>query len=198
MPLAQAGQPCPYCQGQGLRPLERVVRLGVFEDPLKHLVHRMKYNGDWTLAEMLADRLCAHEPARDLLAQADVLVPVPLHPLRQVVRGYNQAQVIAARLVRSAKPRRIAVVWPAARTRDTGSQTRLSSNAQRVQNMRQAFALVRPELVADRHVVLVDDVMTSGATLRSLARALRRGRPKRLSAILLAIADPRGRGFEAI
>src|SRR5512134_3148778 len=49
MPLAQAQQPCAYCGGQGLRPLDRIIRLGVFEDPLKHLIHRMKYRGDWTL-----------------------------------------------------------------------------------------------------------------------------------------------------
>ncbi|HMO26097.1 MAG TPA: phosphoribosyltransferase family protein, partial [Tepidisphaeraceae bacterium] len=52
-----------------------------------------------------------------------------------------------------------------------------------------------PKLVRDLHVLLVDDVMTTGATLRSAARALRLGRPRRLSAIVLAVADPHGRSF---
>jgi ComF family protein len=195
MPLARDGDPCPYCTGSGVHPFDRIVRLGVFDGPLKDLIHRMKYHGDWSLAEALADRLWAQDRVRALLSESDALLAVPLHPLRQIARGYNQAQVIAARLARRG---RIRVITPAVRLRNTDTQTQLSSQAGRLDNLKDAFGLVRPRAVTGRRIVLVDDVMTSGATLRSLARALRRAKPASISAIVLAVADPKGRGFEAI
>src|SRR2546421_5125972 len=61
MPSATDNAPCPYCHGNGHFPFERIIRLGVFDEPLKHLIHHMKYHKRWTLAEELADRLIATE-----------------------------------------------------------------------------------------------------------------------------------------
>jgi predicted amidophosphoribosyltransferase len=69
---------------------------------------------------------------------------------------------------------------------------------QRAQNVRGAFALIDPKAIEGRSVVLVDDVMTTGATLREAGRTLREGIVGELSAIVLAVADPRGRGFTGI
>jgi ComF family protein len=130
-----------------------------------------------------------------LLSETDLVVSVPLHRLRQISRGYNQADVIARRL---ASRCRIASARPVIRLRNTESQTNLTSAAQREQNMRDAFALVNPEHVHARHVVVVDDVMTTGATLRAFARALRPARPASLCAIVIAVADPKGRDFQSV
>src|SRR5437763_1946572 len=81
--------------GKGVPHSERVAGLGIFDVPLKHLIHRLKYNGRWALAEFLADRLVAHEPAKALLQETQAVVPIPLHPWRQIKRGYNQAELIA-------------------------------------------------------------------------------------------------------
>src|SRR5436309_227133 len=91
MPLAELDDPCPYCMGRGRRPYDRIVRLGTFDDPLKHLVHQMKYHRRWPLAEFLAARLLEQERVKALLTETDCLLPVPLHRLRQTQRGYNQA-----------------------------------------------------------------------------------------------------------
>ena len=82
--------------------------------------------------------------------------------------------------------------------RDTETQTHLHSRARREENLRDAFVLVKPATVAGKHVVLVDDVMTTGATLVSFARAIRLGAPASISALVISVADPRGRGFEVI
>jgi ComF family protein len=195
MPLAEHGTPCPYCLGKGIPHYERVMRLGNFNDPLKDLVHQAKYRRRWPVAEQLAERLLQKPEARRALEEADCLVPVPLHPLRQIARGYNQAAVIAQELGRRC---RVAVAPAAVRVRHTETQTHLHSRRERERNLRNAFALEDAASVEDRKVMVVDDVMTTGATLRSLGRVLRRGRPASLSAVVIAVADPHGRDFRVV
>jgi ComF family protein len=194
-PLTQADSPCPYCMGRGIFPFQRIVRLGTFSDPLKHLIHQTKYHRRWELSEELADRLLEQERAKGVLTETDCLVAVPLHPLRHIGRGYNQAEVLARRLGRRCD---IRVVRPVVRLRNTATQTHLHSRAKRIENLRDAFGLVDGRCISGQHVVVVDDVMTSGATLQAVGRVLREARPASLCAMVLAVADPLGRGFQAV
>jgi ComF family protein len=195
-PLATHGAPCPHCRGRGIYPFDRIVRLGVFEDPLKHLIHQMKYHKRWSLGEGLADRLFETEAAKGLLTETQVLVPVPLYLWHQVGRGYNQADVIARRLRHRAG---IRLVHAARRIRNTPTQTNLHSHEKRFTNVRGAFALTRAAAhIRDKHVVVIDDVLTTGATLKEVGRTLKKAGPASLCAMILAIADPRHRGFESI
>jgi ComF family protein len=139
-----------------------------YQFPLDVLVTRSKYNGDVAclhfLGEALADVLAARA------TRADAIVPVPLATLRQRERGYNQAAELAkpcaARL-------NIPLMLDLMRTRDTEKQTELSFKA-RMRNVRGAFSaasLERP--LAGKHIVLVDDVMTTGATLNEATKAMK-------------------------
>lgn len=194
MPLP-AGSACPRCRGKGLFPFEQVLRLGVFDGPLRDLIHRMKYHRQWSIAEVLARRLLRHGLVEMTLMDEVAIVPVPLYGWRHVERGFNQAEVLAAELARQAgRP----MVRPLVRVRPTETQTRIHSRQARAQNVRGAFALVDDKSIRGRAVVLVDDVMTTGATLREAGRTLREGGPGELSAIVLAVADPKRRGFTSI
>ena len=197
MPLGTPDAPCPHCLGKGIPHFEKVIRLGVFEDPLKHLIHQMKYHRRWPMGEYLAQRLAETERAKGLLTETQAIVPVPLHIARHVRRGYNQADVIAHRVGAFA---RLPVVHALRRKRNTETQTHLHSHEKRLANVRDAFALrrVAARRLRDRHVVVVDDVMTSGATLAAVGRVLKQARPASLCALVLAIADPKRRGFEVI
>lgn len=183
------------CQGAGVRPFERVVALGVFDGPLRRLIHQLKYHHGWAAGETLAGRITRHAPTREVLAGADVLVPVPLHITRQWQRGFNQADIVARTL---AKPFGLPIARPAIRCRKTGTQTHQTSRRARALNMRDAFLLVRPGSITGKHVVLIDDVMTTAATLRALARTLQPARPGSLSVIVLGVADAKGFSFEQV
>ena len=195
MPLAQALAPCPFCKGKGVAHYESVLRLGVFEDPLKDLIHFLKYQRRWAAGDFLADRLLAKPEVRSLVMAADVLVPVPLHPFRHFSRGYNQAGVIARRLAKKlGKP----IARPLRRVRNTESQTNLRSRHKREQNLKDAFALRSAKTVQDKRVLVIDDVMTTGATLQSVARALKPANPAALDALVIAVADPKHHDFQVV
>jgi len=130
-----------------------------FGGQLALAIRRAKYGGDSALARLLGRLL------RPLPPDYDLAIPVPLHPRRLRARGFNQA----AELLRGAgiRPRIELLV----RTRDTPPQTDRPLPA-RLRNVAGAFAVHMPERVKGRRVLLVDDVMTTGATADACARAL--------------------------
>lgn len=109
---------------------------------------------------------------RDLIAASDVIVPVPLHPFRLWRRRYNQAAELARALSRrSGLPLDTAALI---RQRPTASQGAMPSAKARRRNVLGAFRVPEPERVAGKHVLLLDDVLTTGATVEAAGRALRR------------------------
>jgi ComF family protein len=187
-PLPDVRGPCGRCHGKGIRPFAAIGRLSTFESTTRDLVHSIKYGRRWATLDVVAELLRDQPRVREILESADVVVPVPLHWLRRFHRGFNQSELLALAL---AKPHRLPVVRAVGKVRRTTSQTAFHSRASRRRNLRHAFALLDGRLLEGRHVVIVDDVMTSGATLQNVARTIRRGcRPASLSAIVIATANP--------
>ena len=167
LPLGAAA-PCGRCR-RGLAPFARGASLGPYEGTLRLLVHEMKFRARRRVAARLAEVLLAAPDVRATLDGAQVLVPVPLHPRRRRERGFNQSALLARAL---AGPTGVRVAEDAlARREDTPPQTGLSA-ARRRANVARAFVVRRRPAVSGRIVVLVDDVLTTGATARACARAL--------------------------
>jgi ComF family protein len=141
------------------------VALGEHDGSLREILHALKYGRRTSIASTLATAL--REPARHVLDGAHAAVPVPLHPLRAWWRGFNQARLIAQGLglpVVDALVRRRATLRQSALARDDRW-----TNLQAVIDMRRgAAARLRATTV-----VLVDDVVTTGATVTACARVLR-------------------------
>ena len=151
--------------------------------PIDRLVQGFKYQRrlDWgrVLGEALAQQLQA------MGARAEAIVPVPLHRRRLRERGYNQSAELARPVGRLLG---IPVLTRAAyRVRPTPAQTGLSRDERR-RNVRNAFEIAQQTEIADKHVAIVDDVMTSGHTVDALARALKRAGATEVSVWVVARA----------
>jgi ComF family protein len=162
----RSGTRCRDCQRAG--PALTAVRAAcVYGGPVGLAVRRLKYSQERHLVEPLAALLQESLESRPIAV--DALVPVPLDAARGRDRGYNQATLLAAP-VASALGVALAPGW-LRRTRATRPQVGLSGRERRA-NVRGAFACPEPAAVAERRVLLVDDVMTTGATLEACAEAL--------------------------
>ena len=137
----------------------------VMDSGARRLAHELKYGGLTSLAEPMALAICE----RVSTPAADLVVPLPLHRSRERSRGYNQAALLARNIARSAGLPFEARA--ARRTRATVPLVKTMHREERLAIMQGAFA-ARAEVVAGRAILLVDDVVTTGATLDSCARAL--------------------------
>jgi ComF family protein len=149
----------------------------------RHLVLALKHGDRTHLARAFGRWM--HRVGAEVLNGADLLVPVPLHWTRLFQRRYNQAALLAQAISSAGGPP-VAVDW-LVRRRRTPPQGRLGPEA-RSRNVRAAFAMRPGRSVAGKRVVIVDDVMTSGATLEECARVLRRAGAKSIGALTLARA----------
>ncbi|MEO5762642.1 MAG: phosphoribosyltransferase family protein [Vicinamibacteria bacterium] len=129
---------------------------------------------------MIEDERC-----RALFENADFAIPVPLHPGRLRARGFNQADLLATALARNV---RIARADALTRVRDTPSQTNLPAGERR-RNVRNAFKATQSRALSGAIVVLVDDVMTTGATLRECASTLLANGVREVRSITVARAE---------
>ena len=155
-------------------PLDAVHAPFLYAPPLDQLLPGLKFHADLAAGRLLAQLMAM---ALADATRPDALVPVPLHPARLRRRGYDQARELALPLARALRlPLRTDLLK---RTRATAPQSELHAAARR-RNVRDAFAVVARDLPA--HVALVDDVMTTGATLAAAAAALKRAGVERVEA----------------
>jgi len=191
------GIPFAYDPGPGILSMEAIAdppaynraRAAVrFDDVSRALVHNLKYGDRLDLAPMMG-RWISHA-GRELLAEADALVPVPLHWRRLWARRFNQSAMLATRI--SAESGVPVATFALKRVRATAQQVGLT-RTQRSANVQGAFRV--PDegkaAVAGRKLVVIDDVLTSGATVEGCARALLRAGAANVDVLVFArVADP--------
>ncbi len=189
-PLIKTTNPAPHC-GQCLRQapsFDTTIVATDYAPPIDQLVLALKFSGRLALAPLFANMLrdaillnqqCISHPLPDLL------IAVPLGPRRLTERGFNQALEIAKPLARTLGIPLIGDL--ARRSHDTEAQATLHPDA-RYKNMRNAFTLSHHamHLIKDQHIGVIDDVMTTGATLNTLATVLKRFGAKRVTNIVFS------------
>lgn len=135
----------------------------------KELVLSFKYRGGWRLAEQLGRWYGARMEEGGLYGGVDVVIGVPLHARRRMSRGYNQSEYLAEGIARALE--RPVDRRSVRRRVNNPSQTRTDA-AERWDNVQGIFAVRRPERLSGKHILLVDDVLTTGATIISCAEAI--------------------------
>jgi ComF family protein len=171
----------------GRLPLHAAMSMLYFKKGTKvqSLIHALKYKDKTDLGvrlgKLLGDRLREAELYQDI----DIVAPVPLHQKKLKLRGYNQSEYIATGL---AEALNIEVCNNLTRDISTESQTKKSRYV-RYENMQDVFSINNSEQLANKHVLLIDDVVTTGATLEACGNALLNNGVKKLSIATIAFAE---------
>jgi ComF family protein len=191
------GLPMPYDTGAPMisaaaaanpPPFERARAVARYDGLMRELVHELKFRDTHDARRLFGRWMCQAGP--DLISSTDVIVPVPLAPFRLLVRRFNQAQIIAAEVsLLTGKP---LLSLALKRTRATAHQIGLTRR-ERERNVAGAFA-VSPTCsvqVMGKSVLLIDDVITTGATVSACAKALKKAGAARVDVLALAlVTDP--------
>jgi ComF family protein len=153
---------------------------------VQHLLHQLKYQGQRDIGRVLGRWYGAELSDFGLAPEFDLIVPVPLHPRKLAKRGYNQSDSFAEGLAQSMN-----IPWSAStlrRIEHTASQTS-KNRTERWQNVAEVFEVAAPESVLDKRILIVDDVLTTGATLEACAAVLLAAGCREVSIATIACAE---------
>ncbi len=183
IPVREDG--CSACPST-LPRFARVVRLGPYAAPLRRIIQQLKYRGTDQMLARLGQLLCEAVATRTDSDTLDVVIPVPMHWRRRLVRGTDHARAIAHQLARRLD---LPLGDDLVRTRHTPPQVNLP-RTRRIEIVRGAFALRSSAAVEGAHVLLVDDVTTTGATANESAKTLLSAGASKVTLAVLAKAEP--------
>jgi len=182
IPTSEEG--CSACPNP-LPRFAQVVRLGPYTDPLRGVIRELKYRRrDWLHHRL--GRMLGRAAMRSGEANLDLVIPVPMHWRRRLVRSCDHARVLASAVAAELE---LPLGDELIRIRHTGQQVGLS-RTQRIENVRRAFALRRSARIEGAYILLVDDVTTTGATADEAARTLLRGGASKVLLAVVAKAEP--------
>jgi len=181
--FAESGNLCLECV-RTPPPYSGARSFGYYSAEMRQLIHALKFDGRMNLAALLGTLVSTAFFDSWKRDDFDFITAIPLHPKRRRERGFNQSELLARALERETGIPRVRVLRRVAPTRP---QVGLS-NAQRRENTRNAFRCVRPARITGRRILLIDDVMTTGATASSAAQALQTAGAKKVSVLTAARA----------
>lgn len=181
------GEICGHCLKYPPQ-FDHAVAAFTYNFPINRFIKALKFHEQLLLVDFLADEL-----AHNIQQHPDYLLALPLHPLRLQERGFNQSQLLAARLSKRLK---IPLLNNACqRVRDTPPQSSLPWK-ERDKNMRQAFTVTANIDLQGKHIAIVDDVLTTGASISALAATLKQAGCTEVSAWVVARTLPHHEGNE--
>jgi ComF family protein len=172
----------------GRCPVERAAAFSVYNrgSRIRHLIHALKYDGRKDIGKTMGELYGSILVSSGFMETIDLIVPVPLDPLRQKKRGYNQSECIAAGIAAASGLHvRNDILY---RTGRSGSQTK-HGRYERWENVEGLFAVRRYDVISGKHLLLVDDVVTTGSTIEACVNALAATGEVRVSVVALAAAQ---------
>jgi ComF family protein len=153
---------------------------------IQKILHAIKYKHNKDLAVLVGKWYAEDLKTNDIISRADVVIPVPLHSKKFKIRGYNQSEEFAKGLAEGLNiPLNVNVLK---RKEFTSTQTK-KSKYERWENVEDVFELIAPETFKNKQVVLVDDVITTGATIEACCQLLQQIEGIQISVLSIAYAD---------
>lgn len=137
----------------------------------RSFIHDFKYHSQWYMAEQAGEMCAIKFQEGGFFDDVDLIIPVPLHPYRRLLRGYNQSEYIAAGISRVTK---IPYCFNAVRRLKNNPPQVTQGYSSRWKNIDNIFSVSSPEALRGKHIVIVDDVFTTGATIIALAQLIER------------------------
>lgn len=153
--------------------------------PIQYALHKLKYKNQPDIGQRIGRQLGLLLATSPLFESVEAIVPVPLHPKKERSRGYNQSAMLAAGISDTMHVPVLSGIL--IRQQFADSQTR-KKRMERFHNVSEAFVLKKPERVQGKHILLVDDVLTTGATLETCGNALLKAPGIQISMATIAIA----------
>jgi len=182
-PETSEGAVCGRCQKKAPY-YDEAFSVFSYQQPMVWLIQQLKFNEKLAQARLLGELLAASDCIERMQVDGDIcILPVPLFKKRLSQRGFNQSIELARAL--SKKTSWVMELHRVQRVRDTSAQTGLDAKARR-KNIRSAFAMIEP--LPQKHVVIVDDVVTTGSTVNELSRVLKKSGVERVTVLSLARA----------
>ena len=172
---------------RGRVPVQHATALLVFQrkNSTQTILHQIKYSSNQKLAHIMGRQLGLHIARSGQFDDVDIIVPVPLHRRKERRRGYNQSLLLCRGLAQTfERPIADGIL---VRTRHTESQTH-KNRIERLENMKGVFAVTDPKALQGKHILLVDDVITTGATTEACYAALSSVDGLRVSIAALAVS----------
>ena len=157
----------------------------VKDSPLQKMIHALKYEENQEVGIYLGKQIAYEIEDSTLLKGIDYIIPVPLHPKKEKLRGYNQSMSIAKGIQEILKTE--IEITTLQRTVDTESQTK-KNKYRRWENVGQVFELTDKNRLSNKHILLVDDVVTTGSTLESCIETLQQTEGIKVSIVTIALA----------
>lgn len=185
-PVRSETKICMVCAGKK-REFDYARAPLVYKNNVVRAVHNFKYKGNKYLAKPFAKiMLSSYNQLKDLAGEFDMIIPIPLHKEKLKKRGFNQAELLAKELSLLTEIPMFKAL--AKRVKNTATQTELSSKERR-QNLENAFELTDKSKVKNKNILIVDDILTTGATTESLAKLLKGAKAKNVCVLTFARTD---------
>lgn len=158
---------CSKCLKNPLPPWQYAVSVYPFKGSIRELIHRYKYQGHTYLAPLLAHKMVLdwQQSSDD---KVDIVCPIPLHWLKKMMRGYNQAELLSGLIASELAIPNINILK---RGQWTKQQAHLGRK-ERLKNIQKAFVMKKNQSISGKHILLVDDIFTTGATLSAATKVL--------------------------
>lgn len=179
---------CAVCKGKYL-PFNTLTSIAHYDGVMKTLIHSFKYARQKFLSSLLNDIVLTHEQLKEIVPHIDIIVPIPLHWLKKMRRGFNQSELLSRGIQRYfSKP---ISANNLCRIKYTASQTQLTKS-QRLVNIHNAFFVKYPKSFKGKRILLVDDVLTTGVTASECSKKLKEAGAESVHLLILATAKDSG------